>query len=117
MKIEIQRVGNQLGIEENGCVREFTGSVEVYTVGDITRIVCEGDETTDDNGWIKCSDRLPEEGETVWVNSEHGVRTGHWCERAYEEYFVVRLDGTGVIASNATHWRPLPAPPAAPLDH
>lgn len=70
-----------------------------------------------DDGWIKCSDRLPEDGEPVWVNSEHGVTTGHWCERAYEEYFIVRVDGTGVIAHHPTHWRPLPAPPTAPLDH
>ena len=117
MKIEIQKIGNQLGIEENGGVRIFTGNVEVYTVGEITRIVCEGEETTHDDGWVACSDRLPEDGLPVWVNSEHGVTTGHWCERAYEQYFIVRTEtDPGLIARYPTHWHPLPSPPPMKKD-
>ena len=70
-----------------------------------------------DDGWVACSDRLPEDGLPVWVNSEHGVTTGHWCERAYEQYFIVRTEtDPGLIARHPTHWHPLPSPPPMKKD-
>lgn len=66
--------------------------------------------------WIKCSERMPEEGQEVIVmdNDRGKVQSGMILETGYpagmgnvfvdfnEEYYQV---------TNVTHWMPLPEPP------
>ncbi|HFL4765763.1 TPA: DUF551 domain-containing protein, partial [Escherichia coli] len=62
-------------------------------------------------GWIKCSDRMPDETQPVITVAEGGVvqRTvyqfcdGVWVDW-YEQYDEVKVDAF-------THWMPLPAAP------
>ena len=67
--------------------------------------------------WIKCSDRLPEEGKRVllWfvepparLGCESRALFGHLCP-AYKR---MRPEGyTGDFSDQITHWMPLPDPP------
>lgn len=73
--------------------------------------------------WIKCNDRLPEEGQCV-IASGHNFgdeELGRWVEPsvyADSEFHPCTNDGHGnLIAdldadmSSTTYWQPLPAPP------
>ena len=67
------------------------------------------------NGWIKCSERMPDEGAEVYIFCD-----GEWVlEAQYREgdfYDVVR-DGSEVfetVARCVSHWQPRPQRPAAP---
>lgn len=65
-----------------------------------------------DDGWIKCSERLPEHGTRVQI--VHGDADGdpYICNATYNDnkYGPFIVDG-GRKARNATHWRPLPPLP------
>ena len=61
-----------------------------------------------DNGWIKCSDRLPEEGEAVIFV------TKHWAMHVGTYHLN---DDCDFSDGEITHWRPLPPLPTGPLDH
>lgn len=58
------------------------------------------------NGWIKCSERLPEETGRYWVAFESG--------ETYFRYFTPK-DGFYHPSHDSdysiTHWMPLPTPP------
>ena len=80
--------------------------------------------------WIKCSDRMPEVGETVIVAWKHTVfkdcKYNHeisneymqmaiwdYCndpdEEAYDDYtWLNAWDKKPVYANNITHWKPIP---------
>ncbi|WP_186370516.1 DUF551 domain-containing protein [Enterobacter sp. DE0047] len=70
------------------------------------------------DGWIACSDRMPDDGENVTV-CDHGVDVypAVFIGGEFYEY------GDGLIEnalrmSNPTHWQPLPSPPTInhPID-
>lgn len=67
------------------------------------------------SGWIKCSERMPDEGAEVYIFCD-----GEWVlEAQYRQgdfYDVVR-DGSEVfetVARCVSHWQPRPQKPAAP---
>lgn len=59
-----------------------------------------------DMEWVKCSERLPRDHETVLV---HGgiakLIKGHWYTGMEEPIFFNRIEW------DVTHWMPLPEPP------
>lgn len=68
-------------------------------------------ETEYNNGWIPCSERLPEDDSTVWVTyidygkeltatAYYDLESGYW----YVGYFDYKT-------KSVTHWQPLPQPP------
>ncbi|WP_431312475.1 DUF551 domain-containing protein [Pseudomonas putida] len=61
------------------------------------------------SGWIKCSDRLPEEIKADYlIVCESG-------EVALSEYVYDDTEGWGFwYDPYATHWMPLPSPPSSP---
>lgn len=68
-------------------------------------------------GWIKCSDRLPEDTNDVTIFSpDTGVCNGYYWQST-DEFHSCNGDNPNGPVQGVTHWRPLPAPPAAPLDH
>ena len=62
------------------------------------------------DGWINCSERMPESCVEVVIRTSHGEVIAGETDRAG---FLDLHDGTSVKMSGATHWMPLP-PPAAP---
>lgn len=63
------------------------------------------------DGWIKCSDRMPEEHEPVLVHQEGGVI---FCAEYEEDYGFCPDEFPNVPKQGCeiTHWMPLPNPPA-----
>lgn len=56
--------------------------------------------------WIKCSDKLPEEGVNVLVTKKYcGMKTGFYSEGLSGNWRVY-----GALFT-PTHWQPLPEPP------
>lgn len=64
---------------------------------------------SENNGWIKCEDRLPNECDTVllYVNDDEYpyIVTG-WLDTDREF-----SDGKNCLSDYVTHWQPLPQPP------
>lgn len=66
-------------------------------------------EVSSKEGWVKVEDRLPEDNDFYTVASEHGTlidahqcREGNWYG----------YSSGNVIATDITHWQPLPSPPS-----
>lgn len=54
--------------------------------------------------WIKCSDRLPDNGEVVIVFNS-SIRKSMFGQ------FIIFDDGTKMYSDNITHWMPMPEAP------
>ena len=67
---------------------------------------------SDNNGWIRCIDRMPPVAGRYLVYDGKHVREAY-CER-YTTGAV--LFETEEACIDATHWMPLPAPPALPQE-
>ncbi|HCO5111183.1 TPA: DUF551 domain-containing protein [Escherichia coli] len=68
------------------------------------------------DGWISCSDRMPEKGQNVLisVNFDSSLVEPLICSARYTGSTFRRLDATikpGNGIEQATHWMPLPEPP------
>ena len=71
------------------------------------------------NEWIRCEDRLPEQGELVIVAKEDGFVSLGYCYPFGEHHLwaAIRLDPFSpyelpfVGAGYVTHWMPLPDAP------
>lgn len=74
--------------------------------------------------WIKCSDRLPSEGQCVIASGNlYGDKDlGRWVEPVVygddSEFHPCTIDNDGELVADydadmtsTTHWQPLPAPP------
>jgi len=60
--------------------------------------------------WIKCSERMPDVGEVVLTADNCSVNVGESeSSGANFRYFTSVITGREL---SATHWMPLPAPPA-----
>ncbi len=81
-----------IAVEKNGVIKGAV--VTVFT-----------DEITPASDWVKCSERMPEFGQSVTVYD--GDRM--WTDTTYDfgDGLCFYYDDDG----RATHWMPLPAPP------
>jgi hypothetical protein len=66
--------------------------------------------------WIPVSERLPKDGQTVWITfiNEAGKHTGGATFKQGKFYYVAETDNGYYeeVYSCVTHWMPLPEPPA-----
>ena len=64
---------------------------------------------SENNGWIKCEDRLPNECDTVLLylnDDEYPYIVTGWLDTDREF-----SDGKNCLSDYVTHWQPLPQPP------
>lgn len=61
------------------------------------------------DGWIACSERMPETKDEVLVSDGCSHPTAAWTG---EGRWVFVYDDHGEVPFKPTHWRPLPAPPS-----
>lgn len=66
------------------------------------------------NGWVRCSDRLPDFSGLVITKFDDGREVYNSFTSGEWQFFKRSERGNNIYP---THWRPLPTPPAAPLDH
>ena len=59
------------------------------------------------DGWIPCSERLPEDGQKVLVAFGTSIRMA-WCNRMLG---IFHGDGFSRKFEDLSHWQPLPQPP------
>jgi hypothetical protein len=70
-------------------------------------------------GWISVDERLPENLERVLVNCEYGVTLAEFTKynNGRTSWWAIRSIGTyedSMLATDVTHWQPLPPPPSKP---
>lgn len=76
-------------------------------------------EYEQNNGWIKCSEKMPNDGRAVIAYlpnykddpNEIGVFIGWPIEDTVGEIWWEDLGGESYKSTQVTHWRPLPPPP------
>lgn len=63
--------------------------------------------------WIKCSERMPEQGEWVLFIWWGRFAAGYWKPHPFDEGRVVWVDDEDlwIGGHQVTHWQPLPEPP------
>lgn len=76
--------------------------------------------------WIKCSERLPGNGDTVICSGFifDKPENGRWIEPAVfedDDFYAITTDGNGEACADfdinmhpPTHWMPMPEPPTCP---
>lgn len=60
------------------------------------------------NGWIPCSERMPETYVNVLLTDEHGDICIGQLESCEDAHFYI---SSSIHRYKATHWQPLPEPP------
>ena len=64
-------------------------------------------------GWIKCSERLPEEGQKIIIFMPNFIN-GSWTETAFfgsNGSWCLSASILSIEKTKITHWMPLPDPP------
>lgn len=72
--------------------------------------VSNRDELTD--GWVACSERMPEEGDDMIVFTDDIVMSGISYSKKKGFYIQALEYDDDEPIDNVTHWMPLPSPPA-----
>ena len=67
-------------------------------------------EQEHNNGWIPCSERLPEVNNFVLVESEHGIWIVRLIEYGNRKYFVDIYNDYSCPIDSVLAWQPLPQP-------
>lgn len=103
--------------EAEELARIALASLEVETVSQTYKLnELSGNSPVTPDGWISCSDRMPEKGQNVLisVNFDSSLVEPLICSARYTGSTFRRGDATikpGNGIEQATHWMPLPEPP------
>jgi hypothetical protein len=100
---------------------EMKGHLNLYCDGLIKAMSIAKDLASEhNNGWIPCSERLPQENETidavcevVNVMMKSGTVTSGWCNRYLKRWYVLDEHCDYPLQQNyedVIAWQPLPAP-------
>ena len=97
----------------------FAINAEYVTFRNVVKIANELVEEYN-NGWIACSERLPQESEPVGTLCEvvnvmlkNGIVTSGWCNRYLEKWYVLDHDHDYPLPyeyKDVIAWHPLPKP-------
>lgn len=68
------------------------------------------------NGWIPCSERLPDKGMSVLICGGGGHRVTAYYDPVREVFRLTETDALYYHRKNVTHWMPLPEPPETKED-
>lgn len=90
---------------ENGFLERAIGWNEC--LAEVQRLNATAQPVSD--GWVKCSERMPAEGETVLVYMKEPMHSA-------TDYAIATYDKYGFSRSRVTHWMPLPAAPGGQDD-
>lgn len=71
-------------------------------------------EAAREDGWIACSDRLPERDGlgAVLAFDAARPRKGVWLETTHPSWWGQFMEDANEWGPTVTHWRPIPTPPA-----
>jgi hypothetical protein len=65
----------------------------------------DGNSPVIPDGWVACSERMPEVGSTIMVFMDKP-------QHSSTDYAIATFDKYGFSRAKVTHWQPLPSPPA-----
>ena len=105
---DVIKIVNQLA-EEHNLTPCYLGSPCEYQN---ENAILPNELLADDNGWIPCSERLPNIGERVFLWVYGRVHIGKRIDaKLFEEYDIFILEsGTNESTKRIEAWQPLPAP-------
>ena len=70
---------------------------------------------SENNGWIKCSENLPDDGQLViaFMPAQEDEDPGYWMMfiGTFEDEYWEDTGGETYNLMHVTHWLPLPQPP------
>lgn len=67
------------------------------------------------DGWIKCSDRMPEAHEPIYIfHPDYGVDQAVWYDNQEKAFFWDSDESRFRAAQTVSHWMAMPGLPAAP---
>lgn len=102
--------GTERDVEDWGSIKSYKDTIEIV----------KEFEKEYNNGWIPCSERLPQESEPVGTLCEivnvmikNGIVTSGWCNRYLEKWYVLDHDHDYPLPyeyKDVIAWHPLPAP-------
>lgn len=87
----------------------FDAMMEKFSVLEIKEVINQV-EQEHNNGWIACSERLPEVNNFVLVESEHGIWIVRLIEYGNRKYFVDIYNDYSCPIDSVLAWQPLPQP-------
>ena len=85
--------------------QKYTGfmEMEMYTDDDAVEAIINLPSAQPDTQWIPCSERLPDNDESVLISNSHGVTKAWWNGRFWTSIAVKKY-------KTVTAWMPLPEP-------
>lgn len=66
----------------------------------------DGNSPVIQDGWVACSERMPEGMQTVITSNGFDIGQGWWDGEGWNSF-----DSHDVAPGDVTHWMPLPSPP------
>jgi Protein of unknown function (DUF551) len=65
-----------------------------------------GNSPVNQDGWVACSERMPDGMQTVITSNGFDIGQGWWDGEGWNSF-----DSHDVVPGEVTHWQPLPSPP------
>ena len=101
-KVSYRSCKNAFYLQETDDIRSLI-AVEKFGAIKGAVITVITNELTPATDWVKCSERMPEDGSSVLVVDQNGIDLGFKYDG--DDWFLADAE------REITHWMPLPAPP------